>query len=141
MRNRDFKMGKEGGKRKKGKKKEEKERKRKKKKEKERKRKKKKEKERKRKKKKEKERKRKKKKEKGRKRKKKNILLSSKRRTRLFCMTPCFMGNPCLSLPPMILKTYPLYSSPRGSAATSEARRLSSKKTRSFFWSSNSTHF
>ena len=33
--------------------------------------------------------------------------LLSKRRTRTFVSTPCFMGNPCLSLPPAILRTYP----------------------------------
>jgi len=33
--------------------------------------------------------------------------------------TPCFMANPSLSNPPLILKIYPLNSSPRVSASTS----------------------
>merc|ERR1719370_717234 len=32
---------------------------------------------------------------------------------------PCFMGKPCLSLPPVMRRTYPLNSSPRVSASTS----------------------
>lgn len=38
------------------------------------------------------------------------IPLCNKRRTRPGVKTPCFMGKPCLSHPPIILKTYPLNS-------------------------------
>ena len=40
-----------------------------------------------------------------------NILpLCNNKRTRLGVRTPCFMGKPYLSHPPIILKTYPLNS-------------------------------
>mmetsp|Transcript_8465 Transcript_8465/g.12408 ORF Transcript_8465/g.12408 Transcript_8465/m.12408 type:complete len:219 (-) Transcript_8465:68-724(-) len=57
--------------------------------------------------------------------------------TRLLVRTPCFMGKPCLSLPPEIRRTYPLNSSPKQSPSTSVAIRLS-KKGRSLLSSSNS---
>jgi len=34
-------------------------------------------------------------------------------------MIPCLIGNPCLSFPPVILKTYPLYSVPKPSPSIS----------------------
>ena len=40
----------------------------------------------------------------------KNKPLWSKRRTRPGVSTPCFIGKPCLSQPPLILNTYPLNS-------------------------------
>ncbi|VFV41748.1 Hypothetical predicted protein [Lynx pardinus] len=39
----------------------------------------------------------------------------------------CFMGKPCLSLPPLIQTTSPFHSSPSSSAATSVAIHFSKK--------------
>merc|ERR1712070_165274 len=66
--------------------------------------------------------------------------LVRRRRTRSGERTPCIMGKPCLSLPPVILKREPTNSSPRESPSTSCAMRLS-KKGRSFLSSSISMHF
>ena len=59
------------------------------------------------------------------------VPLWSKRRTRPGVSTPCFIGKPCLSQPPVILKTYPLNSSPRASPLTS-CEILLSQNARSF---------
>jgi hypothetical protein len=44
--------------------------------------------------------------------------LSVRSLTRLGKRTPCFIGNPCLSLPPVMRKMYPFHSSPRESPGT-----------------------
>merc|ERR1740129_1986135 len=49
----------------------------------------------------------------------------NRRRTRWLQRTPCFIGKPCLSLPPEILKVYPWNWSPSVSPETSAAMRLS----------------
>merc|ERR1711911_579736 len=50
--------------------------------------------------------------------------LEKRRRTRPVVRIPCFMGNPCLSFPPAIRKTYPFHSSPRLSTSTSAPMRF-----------------
>merc|ERR1719347_1964778 len=63
-----------------------------------------------------------------------------RRRTRSFVRTPCFMGKPCLSLPPVILRTYPLNSSPTSRRSTNAPMRFS-MNTRILFSSSMSKSF
>nr|AFK43001.1 unknown [Medicago truncatula] len=72
---------------------------------------------------------------------KQGVPLWSKRRTRPGVNTPCFIGKPCLSHPPVILKTYPLNSSPKAPPKTSceillsqNARSFMSSSISSFFW-------